>query len=297
MKNYAVAVVLVAAGCAVPQNPAADPFGGAGSDLGGFGTGGNGGDAGADAGTGAGDLASAPVDDMARAAPDLALGPDMTPPPDMTPACTPPAGSACVVYPQCGCAANQSCDIPGTASNSTAVCVAVGSTPDWNGCTAAGQCRKGSTCFLGVCVPFCGHLGAPSADCGGGTTECAQVQDDATPPADIPNKKICTRNCDPTNPQNATGFQPCGPGTNCLPSSDHYAYCIGGTASGTQGRDCTDDGTKCAPGYACALDSLGFGTCYKMCHRAKSGECPSSTSCHSFATKQYAGADEIGYCD
>ena len=291
MKTFAVAFVLVAAGCAVPQNPAGDPLGGAGGDLAGLGTGGNGGDI--DLAV-VEDLATAPAD-MAHAAPDLARGPDMTmPPPDMTPACTPPAGSVCVVYPQCGCAAGQSCDI--TSANGNAVCAAAGTTPNWNSCSGAGQCQKGSTCLNGVCTPFCANLGTPSADCGG-DTECYQVQDGTKdPPVDIPNKKVCTRNCDPTNPQNATGYSPCGPGVNCLPDTDHYAWCIGATASGTQGKDCTNDGTKCAPGYACAVDVFGAGTCYKMCHVGKSGECPSSTSCGSFGTKLYAGSVEIGYC-
>lgn len=293
MKTCAVAVFLVAAGCAVPQNPARDPSGGVG-------TGGNGGDVdlGAGGSSGVGDAGvdlSLPVDDMARAAADLALGPDLLPPPDMTPACMPPAGSVCVVYPQCGCAAGQACDIPSTSGN--AVCAAAGSTPDWNGCTGDGQCKKGSTCLDDVCKPFCGNLGKPSADCGGDTA-CEQVQDGSkNPPVDVPNYKVCTHNCDPTNPQNATGYTPCGPNVNCLPESDHYATCVGVTGTEKQDGDCTSDALACAPGYACTTDSIFSSSCYKMCHVGKSGECPSSTSCHSFGTKQYAGSVEIGYCD
>jgi hypothetical protein len=313
VKICAVAALLVAAaGCASPTNPGKPLVGANGSpDLATDGTGGNGfADLGAGGGSGSDDLAqTAPADlaqplaDLAQPPADLAQPPaDLARLPDLAMACTPPAASACVVFPQCGCSATQSCDITDTSGNM--VCVATGTTANWNLCTGSGQCRKGSSCVHGVCTPFCANVGAPSADCAGGN-ECYQLQDASQSPAvNIPNDKVCTLNCDPVNPQNATGgYAPCGAGVNCYPDTDHYAWCLGPTtAAGTQGVDCTDTSSLaanpslCAVGYYCVPGSTFGGTCYKTCHKAQTGECPGSTACTSFSTKQYAGSLEIGYC-
>ena len=118
--------------------------------------------------------------------------------------------------------------------------------------------------------------------------------------ANITGMKVCSTFCDPTNPQNATGFQPCGSGANCFPDTDGYAFCFGPTvSSGTQGADCTStttfapDPTLCAPAYSCVGSITG--TCYKSC-KVSGGSCPASTTCHSYSTKEYAGSAEIGYC-
>jgi len=209
--------------------------------------------------------------------------------------CAPPSGSACVVYPQCGCSGTQACDITSTSGN--AVCLVPGATADWNLCTGSGQCKKGSTCVHGVCTPFCATTGVPSADCSAGAAECYQLQDSNQ--NNIPNDKVCSLNCDPTNPQNATGFQPCGAGVNCFPDPDHYAWCLGPTtASGTQGADCTNglnaDPSMCAVGYYC-FPSTFSGTCYRLC-KMGAAVCPGTTTCRSFSTKMYAGSSEYGYC-
>jgi hypothetical protein len=312
---FAVAVFVVA-GCAAPKNATNDPLGGSSPDLSSDGTGGNGaedmalgGGGAAGGGGGGGGSAGGGGGGGGTVVQDLAMPADMAQPiqdmaqpipPDMAqPLCSPPSGSACVVYPQCGCSASQSCDI--TTASGAGVCVAVGTTPNWNNCTMSGQCMKGSTCVHGVCTPFCATTGVPSADCSSGTAECYQLQD--TNANNIPNDKVCSQNCDPTNPTStAAGFSPCGPNVNCWPDADHYAWCLGPTkATGTQGADCTNtagtatDPTKCAPGYYCNVGTLS-GTCYKMCHVALTGECPTSTTCKSFSTKMYAGSAEIGVC-
>ncbi len=318
MKTACVVAVVFVVGCASPQNATNDPIGSSSPDLSGDGTGGNGGDpdmatggggtggvgggggsAGAGGGGGGGAGGSAGGGGGGGGATqEMSMPPDLATPPDMVvvPMCTPPSGSACVVYPQCGCAGTQACDITSTSGN--AVCVAPGSVADWNLCTGSGQCKKGSTCVHDVCTPFCANVGAPSGDCSGGAAECYQLQDSNQ--NNIPNDKVCSLNCDPTNPQNATGFSPCGSGVNCYPDTDGYAWCLGPTtAGGTQGQDCTNglntDPTMCAIGYYC-VPSTFSGTCYRMCKVGGSGICTGSTTCHSFSTKNYAGSTEIGYC-
>ena len=313
---FAVAALFVA-GCASPQNATnGGPFGSS-PDLSDPGTGGNGGDGdmalpgggsggGGGGGVGGGggggggaqqDMATPP--DMAMA-PDMAMPPDMAQAPPMCPLNVPT--STCGIWPQCGCSgAKPNCNVEDNTTGK-ADCAAAGTTPDWNNCSGNGdaQCGVGRTCVDGVCSPFCGAVG----DCPGAYRDCFQVVNESS--ANIPGMKVCSSFCDPTNPQNATGgFTACGPNVNCYPGSDRVPYCIGPTtASGTQDANCksgsSGDSSLCAPGYACVTISF-FGTtlyqCQKFCHvGGASSECPSSYTCSSFGTKQYAGGQEIGGC-
>jgi hypothetical protein len=246
------------------------------------------------------DLAQPIPPDLAQPIPpDLAqpIPPDLAQPipPDLAVACKPPTGSACVVYPQCGCSSSQECDITDPKTGNM-VCVAAGTVPPWNACTGSGQCQPGSSCVFGVCTPFCDTVAAPSSECSAG--ECYQLNNNNTP---IPNDKLCSLNCDPTSPQSSTGgFSPCGPGVNCLPDTDKYAFCYGQVkSSGTQGADCLNlstgvgDQTRCAVGFICnTTDEY----CNKMCHVGKTGECASGLTCKSQNPKVYAGTAEIGGC-
>jgi hypothetical protein len=316
-------VALVVGGCASPQNASNGPLGSS-PDLADDGSGGNGGDqdlampggggsggvgggggagAGGGGGGGAGGGGGGATQDLATPA-DLALPRDMAlpPGPDMaTPACVLNVpSSTCGIFPQCGCTGTQNCNVEDTTSGK-ASCAASGAIPDWNNCSGNGdaQCAVGRSCVDGVCSPFCGA----ASDCPGSYRDCFQVVNSSS--ANIPGMKVCSSFCDPTNPQNATaGFMACGPNVNCYPGSDRIPYCLGPTtASGTQGANCKNgsagDSTLCAPSYACVTISL-FGTtvyqCQQFCKVGVSGSCPSSYTCSSFGTKQYAGAQEIGGC-
>ncbi|MDB4966467.1 MAG: hypothetical protein JWN44_2156 [Myxococcales bacterium] len=328
MKIRALAVVLVAAGCASPQS--ADTHGSLNPDLAGFGVGGNdaedmagggggggggtagsgggggggaGGGGGGGAGGGGGGGMAADMSmpaDMAQPPADMAQGPA-----DMAVACVLNVPtSQCGIFPQCGCVGGQNCNVENTTSGQ-AMCVAAGATPDWNNCTGNGdaQCAKGSTCVDGVCSPFCGAVG----DCPGAYRDCFQVVNSTQ--ANIPGMKVCSLFCDPTNPQNsAGGYAACGPNVNCFPGADRISYCLGPTtASGVQNTNCkvgtAGDNSKCAPGLACVHETIfgsEFYTCYKFCKVGVANECSglgSGVACRAFATKQYAGGQEIGSCN
>ncbi len=339
MKIAALCALLATLGCA-----AAAPPGGIGIDKGpdlSFGTGGVGGpdllpppdpQPGDDLSASPQDLAKPPEPgadlsvttppppppDMANpiVPPDLAKPIDMTQPipPDMAKAvCTPTiSGSTCNVFPQCGCAANQNCNVENTKTGA-AQCEAVGTVGLWGSCdpnqTGAngdGVCVAGSSCVDGVCSPFC----SVDADCGGAHRDCVAVDSVnsstgvATP---IPGFSICLSYCDPTNPQSsASGYTACGAGVNCFGNTDGSSYCMAPvTASGTQKVDCTGTGadigdpTLCAAGYACIAGTFSA-TCYKQCHVSGGTECTGTQTCHSQPTKLYAGTvgttTEIGYC-
>lgn len=289
MKRLAIAITLVAAGCAAPQPPAGGP------DLG---KGGGAADASGAEDSGL-DLAPPAVDQGLDLAPKQDQStPDMTPPPDLAPPdlappvdmsdCRPPDGSACVVYPQCGCPIGQSCDI--LTADGRATCTASGTVADWSACSSSQRCRAGATCVHRVCTPYCATLGA-SADCGDGAL-CYQLVDGNN--ADIPHLRVCTRSCDPTNPQNANGYSPCGPGTNCWPDADHYAWCLGAGA-GAQGADCSRDAYSCAPGFYCVASGAAA-SCFHMCQMGRAGDCAAPLVCRPFSPAQYAGTLQIGYC-
>ncbi len=264
--------------------------------AGGGGGGGGGGGVGGGGGGGGGgvtqDMAMAPPADMAMAPPaDMAMA-----------ACTPlnVPTSLCAIFPQCGCAGGQNCNVEDTTTGK-AQCAPVGTTGDYNNCTGNGdsQCAKGRTCVNGVCMPFCGT----TTDCPGAYRGCFGVNNAGG--TAIPGMNVCTQFCDPVNPTSSTGgFSPCGPNVACEPNSaanGRISTCLGPTtASGTQGADCSNgsnpDQTKCAPGYGCVSIFSTFFECERFCDVGVSGGCPSSTSCGSFSTKQYAGAQEIGSC-
>lgn len=343
MKKLALCAALTVLGCAAAGAP---PTGGNGAvfdDLAGIDTGQVGSpdlaittEPGADLSTtpGAADLAAPsqsadlaitiPPPDLAISIPpDMAkpsVPPDMSKPvvpPDLSPVapvCTPTiSGSACNVFPQCGCASGQNCNVE-NLSTGASQCVAAGSVGLWGSCdpnqTGAngdGVCVVGSSCVDGVCSPFC----SVDADCGGPHRSCVQVDSvngstGASTP--IPGFSICLSYCDPTSPQSsANGYAACGAGVNCFGNTNGSSYCSAPvTGKGTQGAVCTgtfyvEDATKCAIGFACVGNaSSTAAACYKQCHVATGAECTGTQTCHSQSTKLYAGtpgtATEIGYC-
>jgi hypothetical protein len=315
LKIVGLVVVLVAGGCAAPSKGGVDTpsqpdlsmggVGGNGADgdmslgpdlagggggNGGSGGGGNGGSGGAG---GSVDMAKIPVVDMAKMSlPDLAVGPDMA----MCKVTPPVAGAPCSEFPQCGCAANQNCDVTSTSGMTT--CEPVGTTAPYDNCNADGQCEKGYSCVGGVCKPFCGA----TSDCPGSGRSCESVEDGNGNA--IPGAKICSLDCNPLNPQDTTsGWSACGPNVNCgpgtqaAPTSDCY-----GPADTTKGAGANCGGTAndgsgpCAPGFEC----IGSGTtwkCYQNCRVGVSGDCPSGKSCRTLSTAEYVGTQQYGYCN
>lgn len=228
---------------------------------------------------------------------------------DMAGMCTPPvAGGQCDTWVQCGCMGGLACTVTDTTSGLTG-CVTAGSTNPYSSCTGTGtgQCQPGFTCVDSVCKQYCNG----GADCGGNFRQCGQVSVNNNP---VPQMYICSRLCDPVNPQldDAT-FDACGPGTTCYPATaaTKASDCIGGiTTPGVHGDDCSAFGGSapdyrlCGPGTICLGDNPVFafvGSCYKFCHVGSNADCTGGAAagktCKSFATKQYAGATEVGYCN
>lgn len=199
--------------------------------------------------------------------------------------CSPPSGSTCQVFPQCGCTGSQNCNVTTTAGKMT--CVASGSAGLHETCTATGECKVGFQCIANVCVPFCNS----DSDCTiPGSPRCKNAQylpTGGTTPMDVPNLKICLAQCDVLNPTTV-----CGAKKTCFfPYSDDTTECAAAGTSTVKGG-CTSNSYACAPGYVC----VNTGDCFKWCRIGFPSDCPTGRTCTGFMTAITKGGTEYGVC-
>jgi hypothetical protein len=216
------------------------------------------------------DLADAMPNDLSAALDDL--GP-----------CALGDGGSCTVFPQCGCAPGESCDVATTAGSTG--CRPVGSTPNWNACSNA-SCTVGSTCVVawGVCAPFC----AGDSDCSG--HDCV---------SEFPASRVCSSLCDPVSPQSsAMPYTACGLGVGCQPlfGTNGASYCTSSVDSnGTQGASCAS--RNCATGFLCVNNQ-----CRKACHAGSKVDCTVGLVCAQLTSPVdgspvFVGSSALGYCN
>lgn len=200
--------------------------------------------------------------------------------------CSPPAGSPCGIFPQCGCTGTQNCNV--TATTGKTSCVASGSAGLHETCTATGQCQKGMQCIANVCLPFCNT----ESDCTiSGSPRCKSVQfvpTGSTTPSDVPGLKLCLAQCDVLNPTTV-----CGANKSCFFPylSDDTTECMAAGTSTVKGG-CASNDFACAPGYTC----VGTGDCFKWCRIGFPGDCPTGRMCTGFMTPILKGGVEHGVC-
>ena len=192
--------------------------------------------------------------------------------------CTIPAGAACAVDPQCGCPANQKCDLP----NGNAACVAVGTSAPGDLCTDVTDCVAGTTCTNGVCHAFCT---TPGAQCPAGGIS-AEPQG------------VCTANGGNT----VQGFL-CPLTCSLAPNSctQHAGCVVVPDADGGVFADCEQPGTggnlascatdnDCIAGYGCTV-----GSCYQWCELSPKTTGCAVGACHGPAAATIDGI-AYGYC-
>jgi hypothetical protein len=236
--------------------------------------------------------ASAPADagkDAATVIVDAGTdsGSVVVPAPDAGACTKAPPSNVCGVAPQCGCAANETCDVTNTSTGAVS-CVLAGGGPQGSVCTVSAQCAKGLTCQFGACRPYCGN---PGGLCSGATVGICYAPANAAGAA-TPNLSVCSIKCDPRNPSAA-----CASNT-CL------------WFAGDQQGDCNTPGTKtvyqacsslvdCAAGLQCAFDPLSLGNaCLRWC-RIGSSDCPGLfDSCDDVygANAPVVGGQKYGLC-
>lgn len=203
--------------------------------------------------------------------------------------CTTPSGAACALFPQCGCAAGMSCDVPPASyADGRAACVTAGSRGRHQRCTTVGECAAGLTCYYDVCMPLC----AANSDCAGaGTPLCSDRQYESGGVAKpVPGLRVCTAQCDPLNPAKV-----CGASTTCLFHSKSVTTCAAAGLS-TTATSCASNRFACAPGYVC----VSGGDCKRWCRIGLAGDCPGGKACTKLpvpaGSEPTIGTIEYGVC-
>jgi hypothetical protein len=170
----------------------------------------------------------------------------------------------CGLEPQCGCANNETCDVTNETSGATS-CVTAGGATLGRPCNQTGDCLAGLTCEYGACRPYCK---TPRSKCGvSGTDLCVEILDGSSKP--IPNKAVCTINCDPRVPAGVCGTNACHWFATYYSPSKVSDCNFGGTVAALAVCKGTSD---CQPGLAC-IDHPTYGLeCEKWC---RIGQVPS----------------------
>lgn len=205
----------------------------------------------------------------------------------------PPA--SCGLAPQCGCGANETCDV--VDENGGTSCVTAGTATQGRGCVSTGDCVATLKCIFGACRPYCPTAGVACDTLG--TGGCFQVTTAAAPPVNVPNLSVCTVTCQLDDATSCGG----------LPASmsDPVAACTPVHAAGISG-DCRQAGRStntcgavqngvatppfCAPGYGCA----GNLTCFKWCRVGVAGLCSGGQTCTPFPTGIVVDGTAFGHC-
>ena len=199
--------------------------------------------------------------------------------------CVPPAAGGECNVPACGCASGQVCYPDTVATGLT--CITSNGIAEGAECTGK-ACAAGSGCFGSLCRRYC----QTASDCliVDGARSCDETYWAKDQP--ITGVSVCSRVCDPVSPQNPRSpLLSCPAGFGCTSGdgSPGASDCIHQTGTLTAGATCTAT-SDCAPGYYCTNGSI----CNKYCFT--SADCPSGISCNFFATPQYAGTTQVGYC-
>ena len=207
-----------------------------------------------------------PVNDSGT---ETTKGADASVPPPPPATCVSVApNNRCGLDPQCGCGANETCDVTNETTGATS-CVSGGGATLGRPCAQTGDCLAGLTCSYGACRPYCK---TPRSKCAvSGTDLCVEVMGKDNKP--ITNKSVCTIQCDPRQPSAVCGSNAC----EWLPT--YYAP--------SKVTDCNFAGTvpvlgvckstgDCLPAHACITHPKYGLECEKWCRIGQAGDCPTT---------------------
>ena len=185
----------------------------------------------------------------------------------------------CGLAPQCGCGTNETCDVTNQATGATS-CVTAGGATLGRPCTTTGDCLAGLACEYGACRPYCGTTGSKCAV--GGTDLCVQVDSDADGKP-VPNKLVCTINCDPRQPSAVCGTNACQWYPDLYAPNKLSDCNFGGTTQAFDDKLRCVDTTDCLPGLACVKHPKYGMECEPWCRIGQApSACPSGTVCTDF---------------
>jgi hypothetical protein len=226
-------------------------------------------------------------------------------PPDEPDDPEPPScsGDPCSILDQCGCAADQACDLdPARFAEGTGMCRATTEAgTETTSCTTPDQCATGYGCIGGQCRAYCDA----ADDCGGNRcdNDLVYVHNGVTTP--IPGVKGCSKTCRLDLTPLDSGC-PNDPAIGCrLQADDDGTYTDCRRAAATGGKkfaDCQADG-DCARGFGCFTflgdDFFPVDECLQICVRKVDGvaavnTCP-GTACGAVDGMTVDGV-EYGVC-
>lgn len=192
--------------------------------------------------------------------------------------------NVCGLNPQCGCAANQTCDVTNTTTGGVS-CVSAGTATAGRSCTSTGNCAAGMTCWNGACHPYCTR---GQATCGTGTI-CFAPQNASG--AVTPNYDVCSVPCDVRSPATACGTNACvwftaQKASDCRPAGTQSEF-----------SSCTST-ADCRQGLVCANDPTFGPTCVRYCRLGSNADCSLGDTCTDVygANGPTAGATRLGAC-
>jgi len=198
---------------------------------------------------------------------------------------TAPPSNACGVTPQCGCAANQTCDVTNLTTGAVG-CVLAGGGPVGSYCTATTQCAQGLTCQNNACRPYCNNPGSACATAGGGVCYSPQDASGNT----TPNLSVCAVKCDVRSPATACGSNNClwfaaDKESDCRPAGTAALY------------DPCASAVDCQSGLACVNHPLFGYECEKWC-RIGGSDCGLLETCTDVygANAPTSGGVKLGHC-
>ncbi len=206
--------------------------------------------------------------------------------PDAGSCATVPPSNACGLTPQCGCAANETCDVTNKTTGAVS-CILAGGGPLGSLCTTSSQCAVGFTCAYGACRPYC--TTANAACTGAGLGMCGQYYD--PPGTAVPNSNVCTITCDLRNPSAA-----CGSNTCIWDSGVNASDCDAAGTKGLYGA-CTKY-NDCKQGMACAYHPIFGYECERWCRVGQNADCGLLESCVDVygASAPVQGGVKLGLC-
>ncbi|MBI4511552.1 MAG: hypothetical protein HY698_18100 [Deltaproteobacteria bacterium] len=200
--------------------------------------------------------------------------------------------SPCELVSQCGCPADQACDLDNsqlaTGGRTCRVIITPGT--ETSTCNGISQCAAGYTCVSGVCRKYC----ADDTRCTGPGGVCTQLTYDSTNPKPIPGGKVCSANCDPLT---GTGC-PNGWGCNVY-QDDNDRFFTECRPAGSSGQDaaCLDN-EDCQAGFTCVNIDILTRACLRNCNAITGAGCNASDPvCYSFVTPVKVGNTTYGVCD
>ncbi|MCE9576365.1 MAG: hypothetical protein K8W52_24670 [Deltaproteobacteria bacterium] len=201
----------------------------------------------------------------------------------------------CTLSPECGCAANLTCDIDPSDLVGN-VCRAINSPgKETNTCGSFSECDHGYVCLGDGTNNACKKYCATNTDCAQPRGQCVVQIIDANS-APIPGAVTCSSNCDPT--ASAAAYCPanwkCGIFTATFGGTDHDIADCTPAGTGVHGTTCVDDST-CGAQTLCTTVNAAQ-KCRRICKVTADCAGLTGTTCLQFSPQIIIGGSGYGVC-